>query len=806
MKRIPFNFDWTRTEGRSRFHGLGGPGTPVNLPDDFCLNKERDPNTPGGASVGFIPGGEVTYKKDFKTPEEWLGKTVLLDIDGAYMNAEVSLNNNLLFHHPYGYTAFLVDLTESLRSREFDNHLSIVVSSIQPNSRWYSGGGLYRDVSVYIGGKVRIAPWELFVTTPEVSAEKATVHVQANVTNDGPACTAEMEISIKGKCGCTAAKTTVTANLAAQGDTLVEADLTIENPKLWDVDEPNLYDLSATVTADGESDTYETEFGVRKIEIDFDNGFRLNGKPMKLRGGCIHHDNTLLGSCAYPRAEERKIRILKDAGYNAIRCAHNPPSSAMLSVCDRLGMLVLDESFDMWNMPKNALDYHLYFKSWWQFDTASMVKRDRNHPSVYCWSIGNEIPELTGKSNGAYWSRVQADYVRSLDPTRPVTSALMGMTDIPPELEGKEKNFFDKESQKKRLLSNIAEQTQTREQDEDRWGEQTQGYIEPLDIVGYNYLWQRYEGDRVKFPNRIIQATETHSYTIYDYWKAVEANSNVIGDFIWTAYDNLGEAGAGRVIWDLDEPMTGLIGQYPWLSCYQGDMDLDGNRRPQSYFRKILWGLDDGIHLFTTDPDHTGVPYYGMGWHWADVKQNWTFPACDIGRPVQLEAYADCDEVDFYVNGEKKGTSKVEKLKAFLTVDYAPGTVEAVAIRDGKEVARTSLSTAGKAAKIALKPESTQIDADGMDLCFVKAEIQDENGNLVSIVPTELTASVSGAGTLAGFGSGNPKTTENYGTGRRVTFDGRALIAIRAGREAGPIELAVTAPGFPAAIVTIEAK
>lgn len=805
MKRIPFNFDWTRTEGRSRFFGMGGPATPVNLPDDFCLNKERDPKTPGGASAGFIPGGEATYKKDFKTPAEWAGKTVLLDIDGAYMNAEVSLNNNLLFHHPYGYTAFLVDLTKALRSGEMDNHLSVVVSSIQPNSRWYAGGGLYRDVSVYIGGSVRIAPWEVFVTTPEVSPEKATVHVQANVTNDGPECTADIEIAVKGKCGCVAATKTVSVALNAEGNTLVETDLTIENPKLWDVDDPKLYDLTATVKIGGEeSDVYETEFGVRKIEIDFDNGFRLNGKPMKLRGGCIHHDNTLLGSCAYPRAEERKIQILKDAGYNAIRCAHNPPSSAMLAVCDRLGMLVLDESFDMWNMPKNALDYHLYFKTWWQFDTASMVKRDRNHPCVYCWSIGNEIPEMTGKSDGAYWAKVQADYVRSLDPTRPITSAINGFTDTPPEWEGKMPHPFAVD-RKKRMLDN-GHPSDGHVNGRDLWGEQTAKPIDALDIVGYNYLWARYADDRIKFPGRVIHATETHAYTIYEYWKAVEANSNVIGDFIWTAYDNLGEAGAGRVIWDLDEPMTGLVGQYPWLSCYQGDMDLDGNRRPQSYYRKILWGLDDGIHLFTTDPDHTGVPYYGMGWHWADVKQNWTFPAKDIGRPVQLEAYADCDEVDFYVNGEKKGTSKVEKLKAFLTVDYAPGTVEAVAIKSGKEVARTALKTAGQAAKIVLTPDRSVINADGMDLCFVKVEIQDENGNLVQIQPVELNASVSGKGVLVGFGSGNPKTTENYGTGRRVTFDGRALVVVRAAREAGAIELAVTAPGFPAAVVSVESR
>ena len=803
MRRVPFNFDWRRIDGRPNWFAPNDASTPVNLPDDFCLNKHRAPDTVGGAAVGYIPGGEATYRKEFALPEEWQGKAVLLGIDGAYMNAEVTLNNDMLFHHPYGYTAFLVDLSGKLRAGQ--NRLSIAVESYQPNTRWYSGGGLFRDVSLYVGGRVRIAPWELFVTTPEVSAERATVRVQMNVTNDLDSCAAHVALELKAGCGCTVASAGQDVQLGAQGDTPVEMSLPVEKPHLWDVDEPYLYTLTATVSVGGEvTDVYETSIGIRKIEIDFENGMCINGKPIKLRGGCIHHDNTLLGSRAYPRAEERKIEILKEAGYNAIRCAHNPPSTAMLDVCDRLGMLVLDESFDMWNMGKNTLDYHLYFKDWWQFDTASMVKRDRNHPAVYCWSIGNEIPEMTGKSDGAYWARVQADFVRALDPTRPITSAIHGATDTPPELAAKRAELMQKFDRKRMLTEGLKMPRLI--DGRDLWAEQTAPTAAALDIVGYNYMWERYEDDRTTFPQRVIQATETHPYTTYDYWKAVEANSNVIGDFIWTAYDNLGEAGAGRVIWDTNETVDGLMGQYPWLSCYQGDMDLDGNRRPQSYFRKILWGLDKGIHLFTTDPEHTGVPYYGMGWHWADVKQSWTFDARFTGQPVQLEAYADCDSVDFYVNGRKQGSAPVEKLKAFLTVNYEPGKVEAVAIKDGREVARTELVTAGSAARIALTPDRPLFNADGMDLCFVKVELQDANGVVVPNAPVEISVSVSGKGTLAGLGSGNPRTTEDYGTGRRVTFDGRALAAIRAGREAGEIELAVTAPGLPAAILRVETR
>ncbi|MGI6172579.1 MAG: glycoside hydrolase family 2 TIM barrel-domain containing protein [Christensenellales bacterium] len=796
MRHIPLNLGWRRIEGRMNwFAPEADVLVYVDLPDDFMLNHKRTKDAAGGASVGFIPGGEATYFKDLDFDPAWEGKCVLLYVDGAYMNAEVTLNKDHLFHHPYGYTAFTVDLTKSLY-REYPNRLAVKTESIQPNSRWYSGGGLFREVSLYVGDKVRIEPWDVFCYTVQADAKKATLHVSVTVTSDVEGIPADIEIMLGGKT-VHAARCTLTGE-----KTEYACEIEVDTPKLWSVDEPNLYALKVCVSAGEYRDEYEDEIGIRTIEIDFAHGFRLNGVEMKLRGGCIHHDNTLLGARAPYAAEERKIRLLKEVGYNAIRCAHNPPSSNLLKACDRLGMLVMDESFDMWTMGKNTLDYHLYFEKWWRFDTASMVKRDRNHPSVYCWSIGNEIPEITGKSDGARWTKLQADYVRSLDSTRPVTSAIHGAVDIPPEMA---KDMPRRRADRKKMLTEGLKMPLTTN-GRDLWAEQTKDACDALDIVGYNYLWERYEGDRIAFPNRVIHATETHSYTTYDYWKAVEANSNVIGDFIWTAYDNLGEAGAGRVIFDLDEPLDGLCGQYPWLSCYQGDLDLDGNRRPQSYFRKILWGLDDGIHLFTTAPEHTGKPYYGMGWHWADVKQNWTFDPKYIGEKVQLEAYADCDEVAFYVNGEKKGVSKVEKLKAFLTVEYAPGKVEAAAIRNGKEVARCALETAGKAARILLTPDRTRLSADGMDIAFVKAEILDENGVLVQIEPKNLHASVCGAGTLAGFGSGNPKTEENYGTHMRETFDGRALVAVRSSCEKGQITLTVTAQGLPAASITLNAE
>jgi len=807
MKQIPLNFDWKRAVNEKEdWAQAQNDFVPVDLPDDFILSLHRTPDSPGRASTGFFPGGKAVYKKDFVLSEDSRGRTVLIGFDGAYMNAEVTLNRQKLFHHPYGYTAFFVDMTKDLREPGKKNYLKVETQCRLPGTRWYSGGGLFRDVSLYLGGRAFIHPWEVFITTPQVHQDDAAVHASVSVTNTDCSMDIKLNARIFDEKGTGVAAEEKLVSLAEKTDTHADIDLTVPNPNLWDVDHPNRYVMKISISAGGEElDACESWFGIRRIEIDAKDGFRLNGRKMKLRGGCIHHDNTLLGSCAYPRAEERKIQLLKDAGYNAVRTAHNPPSTALLDACDRLGMLVLDESFDMWTMGKNPLDYHLYFEQWWKYDTTSMVKRDRNHPSVYCWSIGNEIPEITGKGNGALWAKRQADLVRSLDPTRPVTSAIHGAWDVPLDiLETRPPIEIDR----RKVLKRLSEYGKPAFDPtaEDPWGDQTKAAADALDIVGYNYLWPRYQSDGKKFPGRVIQATETTASDTYDFWKAVEENDHVIGDFIWTAYDNLGEAGAGRVIWDLNEPLEGLMGQYPWLSCYQGDFDLDGNRRPQSCFRKIMWHLDDGIHLFTTHPCYTGQPCYGMGWQWADVKRDWTFDDQYIGKPVKAEAYADCDEVEFLVNGKSFGRAKVEKLRAFMEVPYTPGKLEAVAWKDGRAIAGDEIATAGPAAEIRLTADRKVLRADGMDLCFIKAELLDQKGVPVVSRSFELTASVSGAGRLAGFGSGNPKTTEDYGTGRRRTFDGRALLAVRTDRTPGDIHIAVISDTLPAAQISIRTE
>lgn len=787
MKRIAFNFDWSRSEGGRRFFGAqGGGGDIVNLPDDYIISKARDPKAESGPSTGFYPGGRANYSKTFDACPEWEGKTVLLDIDGAYMNAEVTFNGDLLALHPYGYTPFTVDLTKTLKPE--GNSLSISTDSVQPSSRWYSGGGLYREVSLLIGGKTYLHPWDVFLYTTAANAEAATIKAEIK---------ARGELYSDLKCRIRFDGEVIGENsVNLQGE--MNVIMNIAAPKLWSADVPKLYNVVIELLQ-GETviDTHEMTFGVRKIDIDSKNGMRVNGVPVKLRGGCVHHDNSLIGARALPRAEERKVQKLKDAGYNAIRCAHNPPSTAFLDACDRIGIYVLDESFDAWRVAKNARDYHLYFEQWWQEDTKAMVCRDRNHPCVYSWSIGNEISEMNGSSDGAYWCKVQADYVRSLDSTRPVSSSM--------------NHFVYPKGMNRATMMHTTDMSESLRNpkasdghfgDFDYWDEGTRDTIPPLDIVGYNYIWPRYAIDAKKHPDRVIHATETHAYMMYDYWQAVLDNDNCIGDFTWTATDNLGEGGAGRVIWELGSGFSGLIGSWPWLSCYQGDLDLDLKRRPQSYYRGIVWGLDKNIYLFTTHPDKTGKPYYGMGWHWADVWPTWTFGEANVGKDVQLEAYCDCDEVEFVCNGKVLGRVKTEKYKAFLTVPYAPGIVEAVAYTGGIEVARTQLETAGEAVQVILEPDRCAIAADGMDLSYITVRLADAEGRTVVCDDVTLHIEVEG-GELVGFGSGNPCTEENY-TNDRAVFGGYALACVRAGREPGEIKVTVTGEGIAAGVVTVK--
>lgn len=749
-----------------------------------------------GKRHGFFPGGDGWYEKELKVQPSWQGQTVILDIDGAYMNAEVSLNGDLLAVHPYGYTAFQVDLTPHLR-HDWTNQLRITTANSLKNSRWYSGSGLYRRVSLLVGGRQYIYPWAIHVTTPEVDNDRALIRVEAGITNrDSTQKSAVLTLALMDGDSCVA-RGEFPAMLLAEDSVKLRHCLEVDKPRLWSPEHPNLYTLRYAVQVDGvQTDEGEVRVGIRKIEIDAKNGFRLNGVKMKLRGGCIHHDNGCLGACAYPDAERRKIRILKECGYNAIRTAHNPPSAELLDACDEYGMLVLDESFDTWRIRKNSLDYHLYFEEWWQRDIDSMVLRDRNHPCIYAWSVGNEIQELLGLARGAEVVRMLTERVRMHD-DRPVSASA---NEYPAPEPGVEPTPYEPAGELyrngKRMIGVPPKN--------DVWDRQTLSSIQFLDLFGANYMYGRYPYDAKKHPDRVIHCTESHPFFTYDYWQAALENENCIGDFIWTAFDNMGEAGGGRCVYSNEENAMDFLGSWPWLTCWQGDCDLSGRRRPQSYYRKILWGLDQGIHLFSLSPQYTGKKLHGYGWHWDDVKPDWSFAPEWIGKDVKLVAYADCDEIIFDVNG-KETAVPVKELKAELVTPYQPGSVTAWAVRAGKRVARDQLQTVQGPFHLELVPESECLLADGMSLCYIDVALRDAAGCEVLGQPCEISVSVEGAATLVGLGSGNPCTPENY-TSCRQLFDGHALICLRSGRQAGKARVTVNSSKYPKAVYELDVR
>jgi len=773
------------------FRYRGSQKQPVTLPHDMVVTLPRSPEADGGAGNGYWPSAFGTYFR-YLPPAE--AACTILDVDGAYMLAEVMLNGHQMSLHPHGYTPYLTNLT-SLLSRTMTNKLEIQVSSLQPSARWYSGGGIYRDVYLWTGGSVRIEPWDLFITTRGGIAY-AAVDVQGTITADEHART-KVILTVKNADGVPVAETDVAVTAKPGEKTPFNASLSVSAPRLWDLDAPYLYTLEAKVYAGGKlTDTSAETFGIRMMTWDVENGFCLNGRNVKLRGGCIHHDHGVLGAASYPDAEERKVRLLKEAGFNALRIAHNPPSLALLEVCDRLGMLVMDEAFDMWRIGKAPLDYHQWFETWWETDLACMIRRDRNHPCVACYSIGNEIVERTGRSDGAEWSAKLCDEARKWDSTRPITSAVCGEW---PSFEPEDSDEY------RRYMTGGTLEHNCDERLDSKFAEMTEAYMAPLDIVGYNYLYQRYLHDHALYPQRIIWSSETHALTIYDCWELITQHPWLLGDFTWTAIDNLGEVGTGRGKWAREGVITGIyLEEYPWRTCWQGDLDLCGCRRPQSYYRETVWGLRQEPVMFTTHPEHYGEGYTGTAWHWWDIHDTWTFEDAYLGKPVKTEVYTDADEAEFFLNGESLGRAKAEKCIASMDIPYTPGTVTAVVYKDGVRTGSVSLTTTGVPASLALKAEKASIPADGRALAYVQIALLDSEDRRIVERKDELTCTVEG-GKLLGIFSADPCNEDSYGTNVCHAFDGRALAIVTADKP-GTVKVTVSCSGIPDAAVVITAQ
>jgi len=742
----------------------------LDLPHDWSIEGKLDQKNPTGSGGGYFPAGIGWYRKKFNAPPTWQGKRVSIYFEGAYMNSEVFINGKSLGVHPYGYTSFYYDLTPYLNYNE-DNIISVRVdNSQQMNSRWYSGSGIYRHVWLLVTDPIHIGHWGVAVTTPAISSEKATVQVKTLVKNEKTSPQSiVLSTQLTDKNSKSVGNHEVKVELQANNEEEVVQTITVNNPLLWTPKIPNLYQAQIKVMhGDKTIDIFQDTFGIRSIKFSPENGFQLNGKTVIINGGCVHHDNGCLGAKAYDRAEERKVELLKSAGFNAVRTSHNPPSEAFVDACDRLGLLVMDESFDGWEESKTPYDYSRFFEKWSERDIESMVLRDRNHPSIIIWSTGNEIIERT-KPEAVETANKLANCVRQIDPTRPVTSAMTTWS------QGWE--IFDT-------------------------------LFAVHDICGYNYQLHRAASDHERVPSRIIVHTESYPRDAFYVWDMVQSNSYIIGDFVWTALDYLGESGIGRYYYPGEPDGQHWEGDfYPWHGAYCGDIDLIGWRKPISHYRSLLYNNTEKLYMAVREPNPDNGEIKETMWSIWPTWESWTWPGRE-GKDIQVEVYSKYSKVRLYLNNKLIGeqpTAKEQEYKATFTLPYRPGLLKAVGIEDNKELESAILKTAGKPAKIKLIADRTKLLANGQDLSFVTVEITDEDGNIQPNADNQLLFNVKGPGVVAGVDNANLKDLDQYVGTKRKAWHGRALVVIKSTQSTGDIRLTVSSPGLPDAIVTIKA-
>lgn len=776
---------WEETDAFSLVWSVPETARVLDLPHDAMLERQSRPESPNGGDTGYRDGGNYVYVKEFTAPEAWRQQTVMVHFEAVYSNAMVYLNGQLVGKRPYGYAPFTVPLNDYLRYGGSNELRVLVKNNGMPNSRWYSGSGIIRDVWLLTGGRTYLPYGTLKVSVSAAQEDYAALKVAVTVENrDCLSRSLCLRTRILDGDGETAAVSDLPLTLPGGKQETIGQTLTVPDPVLWSAEQPVCYRCQVELCSEGEVlDRAETEFGIRTLSLDSRRGLQVNGRTVKLRGACIHHDNGLLGAVSREEAELRRVRILKEAGFNALRIAHNPASSALLRACDRLGMYVMDEAFDMWSRPKKDNDYALFLDKWWQEDLAAMVERDFNHPSVLLYSLGNEIPEA-GMAQGSRLGRDMARLAKSLDPTRFVLVAINGVFaagDCVPEImgdvlsgagdqDGGGGNVNDFMSAMDAHLDDIVVHP--------RITSRIDAASVGMDLVGYNYMTARYVQDAEQYPHRVIVGSETYPPQIPRNWTLVQKLPSVIGDFTWTGWDYLGEAGVGVPAYHFGE--GGFGAQFPCQLAYVGDVDITGFRRPASYFREIVFGLRKQPYIVVQNPARYGEPLIKTPWVISDSISSWTFTGF-AGKPVVVEVYAPGDQVELFQDGVSLGKKPCGAATGYITcfeTSYRPGRLEAVAYENGLELGRMELATAGALSRIHLALESPPAG----ELVYVGITLEDSRQRVVTDQDLELQAGVSG-GDLAGFGSGDPKPAYSYLGNVTRTFQGRALAILH--RRAG---------------------
>jgi beta-galactosidase len=762
----------------------------VTLPHDWSIEGKRYPTAPMGGDGGFFPSGVGWYRRHLDVPVGWADRRVEVEFEGVYCNADVYLNGRKLAFHPYGFTSFFVDLTAALRCGE-DNVLAVRVdNSHQKNNQAYTGSGIYRHVWLTVMNPVHVAPWGVFVSVPKADAESAQVTVQTEALNESSTPeNVTIQTELFAPDGRSVGRAETKCDLLASGTNQIEQYFNLRNPALWFPETPRMSRARTRVVADGKIlDEVSTPFGVRSLAWSAEKGLLINGRTVKLSGGCIHPDNGVLGMCAFDRAEERKIELLKAAGFNAIRTTHNPPSPALLAACDRLGMMVLEEAFDAWAVGKYGykFDYSMWFKDWWERDVESMVRRDRNHPSVVMWSTGNETPGVFDAMGAEYGPKL-ANRFRQLDPTRPVTQ---GIVDWPPESNDTSPGAGQK-------VKNA----------ETNWN--------ALDIVGSNYTLDQHIARHDKFPNRILVSTE--SMPPLGMANEVADNAYVVGDFIWTGQDYFGESGLGRWYYEGERAVPyprndGGPGQiddrvYPEHGANSGVVDLLGRAKPAGHWRNMVWNMGETLYLAVRQPED-GKRIIVTSWGCFPDWESWTWPGHE-GKPMEVEVYSRHPGARLYLNGKLVGeqpTTRGGDFRAMFNLNYEPGVLKAVGVRAGKEVQDCRLETVGEPAAIRLTPDRRIIHAGGQDLSFVTVEVVDSKGRRQPNADQDIQFELTGPGFIAGLGNANLKTEEPYRGNQFRLFHGRALIVLRSAKQTGTLVLRAHSPTLVSAVTKIKSK
>jgi beta-galactosidase len=754
----------------------------LSLPHDWSIEGKFDKDNPSTQSGGALPGGIGWYRKTFSLPLSEKNKNIFIDFDGVYRNSKVWINGHYLGVRPNGYISFRYDLTPYLKFGNEKNIIAVRVdNSDQPNSRWYSGSGIYRNVWLVKTNKIFVDHWGTYITTPQVSEQLVTVHIQTVINNSSSNQIKKITLEniIYNEQGNQVTKKT--SEITANGKIISGSeDFSITNPILWSIEHPYLYKAVTKIIVDGKvEDEYSTTFGIRYFDFDADKGFLLNGKHIKIFGVCDHHDLGCFGTAINKRALERQLEILKSMGINGIRTSHNPPAPELLDLCDKMGFIVMDEAFDMWKKPKSKYDYHLYWDEWHKKDLEDQILRDRNHPSIFIWSIGNEIPEQwAGKngedSSGTVIARELANIVKSLDATRPITSAL----DHPDP-----KNAI--------YVSGI------------------------LDLVGFNYHHQLFGDFQKNFPGKkficteSVSALETRGH--YDMpsdsirrwperWDKPFKEGNP--DLTCSSYDNCSapwgstheetmkallkyDFASGMFIWTgfdyIGEPTP-----YPWpaRSSYFGIVDLAGFPKDSYYLYQSICTDKPVLHIFP---------------HW-----NWK-----AGDTVDVWAYYNhADEVELFLNGKSLGAKKKmgDDLHVWWRVVYEPGVLKAVSRKDGKVVLTKEIKTAGKPAKIILTADRKNIKAGGSDLSFVTVKIVDANGNAVPDADNDVQFSVTGNGAIAGVDNGSETSMESFKANHRKAFNGLCLVVVRSNETAGAINISASLNGLSSSSIIVNSS